>query len=215
MKAAKIVVEIDKLNKLGILKKGIVIKKGKEEDVEYLADTYIASVNTLPDDEIPEDVAKFYNELGDEMDNGTLLVVEEAIEEKIPEKKPAKAKDKPAVEKEAKRPIKEEVAKAKETKKEVMKEKPAKIIAKGKVENKEKKETGKKVRTEWKAGSVCDKIHQLINSAGDKGISLKDAATKANKFSAKESYVKAVFSECVRFNLAIKKDEKYFSTVKK
>ena len=213
MKATKIVTEIEKLNKLGILKKAIVIKKGKDEDVAYLADTYIAAVNTLSDDEIPEVVAKFYNELGDEIDAQTLVEKEEVVEEKVVEKKPAKAeKKKEVVEKEVKKPVKKEVAKAKETKKEVVKEKPAKIVAKEKIE---KKEEGKKVRTGWKEGSTCDKIHQLIINAGDKGISLESAVTKASKFDSREAYTKQIFGECIRYGLATKKDEKYFSVVKK
>jgi hypothetical protein len=213
MKAEKIVTEIEKLNKLGILKKEIVIKKGKDEDVAYLADTYIAAVNTLADDEIPENVAKFYNELGDEIDAQTLVEKkEEVVEEKVVEKKPAKAKDKTVVEKEAKKPVKKEVVKVKETKKEVVKEKPAKIVAKEKIE---KKEEGKKVRTGWKEGSTCDKIHQLIINAGDKGISLESAVTKASKFDSREAYTKQIFGECIRYGLATKKDEKYFSVVKK
>jgi outer membrane biosynthesis protein TonB len=132
MKAEKIVTEIEKLNKLGILKKEIVIKKGKDEDAAYLADTYIAAVNTLSDDKIPEDVAKFYNELGDEIDAQTLVEKEEVVEEVVAEKKPAKTKDKSVVEKEVKKPAKKEAVKAKETKKEVVKEKPAKEVAKGK-----------------------------------------------------------------------------------
>jgi hypothetical protein len=142
MKAIKIVTEIEKLNKLGILKKAIVIRKGKEEDnVAYLADTYIAAVNTLADDDIPENVAKFYNELGDEIDAGTLVEKEEVVE-----KKPAKAKDKPVVEKEVKKPAKKEVAKAKETKKEVVKEKPAKVVVKGKIEKKKVLGIGKYIK---------------------------------------------------------------------
>ncbi|MFA5080894.1 MAG: hypothetical protein WC472_04725 [Candidatus Paceibacterota bacterium] len=108
MKATKIVTEIEKLNKLGILKKEIVIKKGKDEDVAYLADTYIAAVNTLSDDEIPEDVAKFYNELGDEIDAQTLVEKEEVVEEKVVEKKPAKAEKKKEVVKE--KPVKNKVS---------------------------------------------------------------------------------------------------------
>jgi len=215
MKATKIVTEIEKLNKLGILKKAIVIKKGKDEDVAYLADTYIAAVNTLSDEDIPEDVAKFYNELGDEIDAQTLVEKEEIAEEVVVENKPGKAKDKSVVEKEVKKPAKKEVAKAKETKKEAVKEKPAKIVAKGKVEKKEGKAGDKKVRTGWKEGSTCDKIHQLIINAGDKGISLESAVTKASKFDSREAYTKQIFGECIRYGLATKKDEKYFSVVKK
>jgi hypothetical protein len=189
MKATKIVTEIEKLNKLGILKKTIVIKKGKDEDVAYLADTYIAAVNTLADDEIPEDVAKFYNELGDEIDAKTLVEKEEVLEEVVAEKKPAKAeKKKEAIEKEAKKPIKKEVTKAKETKKEVAKEKPAKIVAKGKTGNKEnkseKKEPSRKfmVYQAWlKKPKTNDKIYELAAGLGLSILTAKGWVNQWNK----------------------------------
>jgi hypothetical protein len=143
MKATKIVTEIEKLNKLGILKKAIVIKKGKDEDVAYLADTYIAAVNTLSDDEIPEDVAKFYNELGDEIDAQTLIEKEEDVVVEV-EKKPAKEDKKKETKKST---VKKEVAKEvkKTTVAEIVKEKdkksPVKAVEK-KVEKKEAKKVG-------------------------------------------------------------------------
>jgi hypothetical protein len=221
MKAEKIATEIEKLNKLGILKKAIVIKKGKDEDVVYLADTYIASVNTLADDEIPEDVAKFYNELGDQIDAKTLIEKEEDVVVEV-EKKPAKEDKKKETKKST---VKKEVAKEdkkavvkKTTVAEIVKEKdkkPPVKAAEKKVEKKKEVKKDKKVRTGWKAGSTCDKIHQLIISAGDKGISLESAVTKASKFDSREAYTKQIFGECIRYGLATKKDEKYFSVVKK
>jgi hypothetical protein len=78
-------------------------------------------------------------------------------------------------------------------------------------EKKEKTSTGeKKKRTGWKKDSTCDKIHQLIVSAGKDGISLDTAVKAASEFNPKEGYTKAIFSECVREGLAEKKDGKYF-----
>jgi hypothetical protein len=162
MKATKIVTEIEKLNKLGILKKAIVIKKGKDEDVTYLADTYIAAVNTLSDDEIPEDVAKFYNELGDEIDAQTLVEKEEAVEEAV-EKKPAKAEKK----KEEKKPVVKKTTVA-----EIVKEKdkkPEKVVEKKVDKKKETKISGRSVVAEIvKEGKYTEE--KVIANAVKKGI---------------------------------------------
>ena len=139
MKAKVIVTKINELNKLGILKKAVVVKKGKEEDVQELADIYIAAVNTLTDDEISEDVAKFYNDLGDEMDAGTLVEKEE-VEEKVVEKK----EDKKSDEKIEKKKEDKKASVKKEVKKETVKaeKKPEKVVEKKVEKKKDKKKVG-------------------------------------------------------------------------
>lgn len=169
MKAKVIVTKINELNKLGILKKAVVVKKGKEEDVQELADIYIAAVNTLTDDEISEDVAKFYNDLGDEMDAGTLVEKEE-VEEKVVEKK----EDKKSDEKIEKKKEDKKASVKKEVKKETVKaeKKPEKVVEKKvdkKKEVKNKKEPSRKfiVYQAWnKKPKNIDKIYELATSLG-------------------------------------------------
>ena len=197
MKATKIVTEIEKLNKLGILKKAIVIKKGKDEDVAYLADTYIASVNTLADDEIPEDVAKFYNELGDQIDAKTLIEKEEeVIEEVVVEKKPAKEDKKKEVKKSiAKKDVAKEDKKAvakKTTVAEIVKEKDKKSpvkavekkVEKKKEDKKDKKEPSRKflVYQAWfKKPKTNDKIYELAAGLGLSTLTAKGWVNQWNK----------------------------------
>lgn len=140
MKAKVIVTKINELNKLGILKKAVVVKKGKEEDIQELADIYIAAVNTLTDDEISEDVAKFYNDLGDEMDAGTLVEKEE-VEKKVVEKK----EDKKSAEKTEKKKEDKKASVKKNTVAEIVKEKSKKsekVVEKKVEKKKDKKKVG-------------------------------------------------------------------------
>lgn len=86
------------------------------------------------------------------------------------------------------------------------KEKKEKVVK----EKKEKVAKEKKQRTGWKEGSKCNLLHQLINNSEDKGISIEEALIESAKFGASENQTKSVFNECVRYNLAFKKENRFF-----
>jgi len=169
VKAKEILAQIKALNELDILKEAIEVdKKAKEKD---LAEAYMTAVETLKDDQIPEDVAVFYNTLREEEEAGNAEPTPDVVEEEPVAVVKKNSKEKSAkVEKKAekKAPVK---AEKKVEKKEVTKveKKPAKIKAEKKVEKKDKKEPSRKfiVYQAWlKKPKTNDKLYELAAGLG-------------------------------------------------
>jgi hypothetical protein len=164
VKAKEILAQIKALNGLDILKEAIEVdKKAKEKD---LAEAYMTAVETLKDDQIPEDVTVFYNTLREEEDAGNAEVTPEVIEEEIPvavvkEKIKAKKEEKKSPAKVEKKVEKKEVAK--------MEKKPAKIKA-------EKKPA--KIKAEKKSDKVVNKYgHREGSQAADIDVAFEKGGT--------------------------------------
>lgn len=82
----------------------------------------------------------------------------------------------------------------------------------------EKKKRISKVFTEdgtrvgWRENSRCDKIYKLIFHSELMGITLSEAQAAASSF-AKPSYVKRIFSECLKLHFVKVEDGRYYPLI--
>lgn len=179
------------LNETGLLEKQVPLVGKTKEDIVKL---FVAAVQSVPDDDDgnwtgPVKVADYYSKIVVPKASPT---AEEAEEEAEPEseEEPEETEAKPKKEK---------------------KEKPVK---------KEKKEKEEKIpdgyRFGWKPGSKCDKIHQLVITAGEEGITKEEVVKLALKFDSKESFTKNILSGATRMGWITKSDAgKYYPVVRK